>query len=304
MRTVVTTALTNWHASNAASNEVRRLFHGRGHSYPGYEHVVVTWFPPYLLVGLYADTPQDELQALVDGFLASDMPIEGIGVQFREGRATRCESWHGDLPETHVVYEHGLAYEVALQQNQNVGLFLDMGHLREHAAQFMPDANVLNLFAYTCAFSVSAIAHGARQVVNNDMSKNALKWGERNHALNDHDPRKVRMVPHNLFKSWWKVRQFGPYDVVIIDPPTNQRGSFVAEKSYGQILKRLPEFTQPGGRVFACLNSPFLDSDFLLGQMARWCPKAQLVQRLPLHPDFPDKYPERALKIFEFEYLG
>ena len=36
------------------------------------------------------------------------------------------------------------------------------------------------------------------------------------------------------------------YDVIIIDPPTNQRGSFVAEKDYPQVLKRIP-----GGSVCA-----------------------------------------------------
>jgi 23S rRNA (cytosine1962-C5)-methyltransferase len=163
---------------------------------------------------------------------------------------------------------------------------------------------VLNLFAYTCAFSVAAIAQGARQVVNNDMSRPALQLGERNHVLNGNELRRVRMVPHNLFKSWWKIRQLGPYDVVIIDPPTNQRGSFVAEKSYGQILKRLGEFTSPGGRVVACLNSPFLGPDFLNNQMARWCPQARLEKTYAPHPDFPERFAERGLKVLEFGYPG
>ena len=33
------------------------------------------------------------------------------------------------------------------------------------------DKNVLNLFSYTCAFSVAAKLGGARSVVNIDMSK-------------------------------------------------------------------------------------------------------------------------------------
>ncbi|MEM8769491.1 MAG: class I SAM-dependent methyltransferase, partial [Pseudomonadota bacterium] len=163
-------------------------------------------------------------------------------------------------------------------------------------------ARVLNLFAYTCAFSVAAIAGSAREVVNVDMSRPALDWGQRNHALNDHDLRKVRMLPHNLFKAWPKLRQLGPFDVIIIDPPTNQRGSFTAEKQYGLVLKRLPEFAAPGARIIACLNSPFLNTDFLSGQMARWCPDARFEATMPVSPDFPDLYPDRGLKIDRFRY--
>lgn len=46
---------------------------------------------------------------------------------------------------------------------------------------------VLNLFAYTCGFSVAAIAGGAARVVNLDMSRPALSRGRDNHRLNGHD---------------------------------------------------------------------------------------------------------------------
>ena len=262
----------------------------------------MTAFPPYVQISLFAEESPTMLDHLVDAVATACAGAQGIAVQARDGRATSTRVWRGDVPEECAVRENTLSFWVQPLRNQNVGLFLDMGHVRAALAPRVAGQRVLNLFAYTCAFSVSAIAHGAELVVNNDMSRNALALGERNHVLNGHDTRRVRMLPHNLFKSWWKVRQLGPYDVVIIDPPTNQRGSFVAEKSYGQILKRLPDFTAPGGLVLACLNSPFLDADFLTGQMARWCPACEFVERLPQHPDFPDRFPERALKVLEFVY--
>jgi 23S rRNA (cytosine1962-C5)-methyltransferase len=112
------------------------------------------------------------------------------------------------------------------------------------------------------------------------------------------------MLPHNLFKTWWKLRQLGPFDVVVIDPPTNQQGSFNAEKQYGQILKRLPEFTARGGSVLACLNSPFLNTDFLPAQMSRWCASCQFVEYLSASADFPDRFTDRALKVAVFRYSG
>jgi len=124
----------------------------------------------------------------------------------------------------------------------------------------------------------------------------------RNHRLNGQDPRQVSMLAHNLFKSWQKLKTLGPFDLLIIDPPTNQRGSFNAEKQYAGVLKRLPDLSAAGADVIAALNSPFLNGDFLPAQMSRWCPAARFVEMLPVSPDFPDRYPDRGLKIARFRY--
>jgi 23S rRNA (cytosine1962-C5)-methyltransferase len=228
--------------------------------------------------------------------------VDGVAVQHRQGRKTQTDIVHGEVPEELTVRESGLAFLVQPLRNQNVGLFLDMAPTREWVRDNSESRRVLNPSSPPRAFSVAALAGGATHVVNNDMSRPALEWGRRNHELNEQDLRQVSMLPHNLFKSWWKIRQLGPFDLVIIDPPTNQRGSFNAEKQYGQLLKRLPEFCAPGADVIACLNSPFLSGDFLTGQMARRCAAARLVEFMPASDDFPDRFPERALKIARFRY--
>ncbi|TNF90493.1 MAG: methyltransferase [Gammaproteobacteria bacterium] len=279
----------------------RRLFHGRGHCYPGLEDLVVDRFGSVLLVGCFGDNVARarRLAGLLDEALEG---VAGVAVQQRQGRGTRAEVVRGAVEEELIVQEAGLRYLVQPLRNQNVGLFLDMAPTRRWLVDAAEGKRVLNLFSFTCAFSVAALAGGATQVVNNDMSKPALDWGRKNHELNGHDPRQVSMLPHNLFKSWWKIREYGPYDIIIIDPPTNQRGSFNAEKQYGQILKRLPEFAATGSTIIACLNSPFLNTDFLPGQMARWCPRASLIETLPAAEDFPERYPDRGLKIYRFEF--
>jgi 23S rRNA (cytosine1962-C5)-methyltransferase len=304
IQVVIDNCIAKWDdmSSDTRATHARRIFHGRGHCFEGLEHIVVTWLPPYVLIGVYAPVQSDQLQRLVDELVEHGPGIEGLAVQFRDGRRTQTETMFGEVPEEHQVSEAGLKFWVMPKRNQNIGLFLDMSHVRAHLTDYMRGARVLNLFAYTCAFSVAALDQGAEQVVNNDMSKNSLAQGTRNHEANGHDLRRVRMLPHNVFKSWWKIRQFGPYDVLIIDPPTNQRGSFNAEKNYGQVLKRIPELANPGAQVIACLNSPFLDQDFLQQQMARWSPQCQLIDALPPHVDFPDRYPERGLKVLHYAY--
>ena len=284
------------------SEECRRLFHGRGHFYPGLEHVVVNWFPPFLQVINYEPKDRPISHKDLNALCAGIKTCKGLVLQTRESRRVRNEIIFGDVPEEHVIFEFGQKYLVKLLSNQNVGLFLDMGHVRSWLSSRVDGKKILNLFSYTCAFSVSALSNGASAVVNVDMSKNAISWGTANHRLNGQDLRKVTMFSYDIFKSWSKIKKLGPYGVVIIDPPTNQGGSFNAEKQYGQILKRVPDIAGSGSVVLACLNSPFLGQDFILRQVSRWCPHCQLIEKLDAHPDFPDLHPERGLKVLAFKY--
>jgi len=169
--------------------------------------------------------------------------------------------------------------------------------VREHAQA----ARVLNLFAYSCAFSVAAMAGGAASVVNLDMSRGALARGRDNHQLNAQDQRDVRFLGHDLLKSWGKLRKLGPYDLVLIDPPSFQPGSFIAERDYRKVIRRLPELTEPGSRILACHNDPLHDSGFIRTLMAEECPQFAFRERLPNPDDFPEQDPERALKVLLFE---
>jgi len=209
----------------------------------------------------------------------------------------------GEPVQQREVVEDGLTYLLDLGVRQNNGLFLDMRYgrrwVREHAA----GKRVLNLFAYTCGFSVAAIANDAAQVVNLDMAKSALSRGRDNHRLNGHDASRVAYLGHELFKSWGKVRKYGPYDLIIIDPPTFQRGSFVLTQDYAKILRRLPELLSAGGTVLACVNDPAIGSDFLIQGMAEQAPGLQFIERLQNPPEFADADPEGGLKALVFRQL-
>lgn len=283
-------------------DRARRLFHGRGRCFPGFEDLTVDRHGTSVLVACHSADGLERAEALARMLLRSLDGIEGACVQHRTGSGTRSAVVAGEVAEEIVIREDGLKFLIRPLGNQNVGLFLDMAPTRSWLAANAAGARVLNLFAFTCAFSVAALAGGAAHVVNNDMSRRALDWGRENHAQNGQDPRLVSMLPHNLFRSWWKIRQLGPYDLVIVDPPTSQRGSFVAEKHYPQVLKRLPELCSPGAKVITCLNSPFLERDFLLAEMAARCPAARFETFMPVSEDFPDRQPERALKIARFRY--
>jgi 23S rRNA (cytosine1962-C5)-methyltransferase len=155
---------------------------------------------------------------------------------------------------------------------------------------------VLNLFAYTCAFSVVALQGGATSVINLDMAAGALAIGQRNHALNGVQAG-ARFLAHNLFHSWGKVSRLGPYGLVIVDPPAYQKGSFVARKDYPRLLRRLPELLAPGGRALLCLSAPELPLAFLQAGLAQEAPSLVVEQRLPNPQVFADVADDRALKV-------
>ncbi len=206
----------------------------------------------------------------------------------------------GDTLHEWDIIEHGLRYRLDLCRRQNSGLFLDMRYGRNWVQENAAGKRVLNLFAYTCGFSVAAIEGGATGVVNLDMARAALTRGRDNHRLNGHALAQVEFLGHELFKSWGKVKKLGPYDLVIIDPPSFQKGSFVLTSDYRKVLRRLPELLADGGEVLACVNDPAVGCDFLIEGMAAEAPLLRFAERLANPPEFPDADPEGGLKVLRF----
>lgn len=279
-----------------------RVFHGRGRTFPELEFVTVDFFQPAILITLFFEPPAhwlDELIAQMRPLVASTQLV--LVVQRRYMPSAPSEIVWGTLPELIYARRGNSLFNLHLAQQQNSGFFLDMESGREWIEQHAAGKRVLNLFAYTCAFSVVAIAAGAEKVVNVDMSSAALNLGRANHQLNNLAKNKSEFVAENILKSWSRVKKPGPYDLVIIDPPSYQKGSFIAEKDYAKVIRRLPELMPSGGLVLACLNAPELSEGFLRQQFVEQCPQAEFVERVKPHADFPDIDPEQQLKLLVYQ---
>jgi 23S rRNA (cytosine1962-C5)-methyltransferase len=147
---------------------------------------------------------------------------------------------------------------------------------------------VLNLFAYSCSFSVAALAGGATQVVNLDMNRGALELGKTNHLLNDIDLRKASFLSLEFFRSLSKLRKIGPFDLVICDPPASQGKSFTAEQHWPKLIRTLPSLVSSGGEVLACLNAPTLGPDYLDKLFKETIPDAEKIDLFTPGEDFPE----------------
>ena len=292
----------------AAPRDAQRVFHGRGGLFPGCEPWTLDAYPPVWLLTSFQPAGDGELAdirtALAERWadLAPGQPLNLVFQHRDEARAdTRVLA--GEVPDPHVVTEDGARFKVHLPRGMNHGLFLDMAEgrrwLRAHVAA-RPGIRVLNLFAYTCAFSVVALRAGAGQVVNVDMAGGALSIGKQNHHLNG-IAQGASFLPHDIFASWGKIGRGGPYDLVVLDPPTHQKGSFVAEKDYARLLRRLPDLLAPGGHALLCLNSTKLGPGFLQDQMKELAPGLAFVERLANPAAFGDAEPDRALKVLVYK---
>ncbi|WP_338725342.1 class I SAM-dependent methyltransferase [Shewanella baltica] len=281
-----------------------RLFHGRGGHYAGCEHLCLDWFTPVLLLTSFTPLADDDLatcqQAIAAGWQAIRPDSQlNLVYQYRSAGETFTQVLQGEVPEPHIVSENGARFQVHLMRGQNHGLFLDMANGREWVRANARYKKVLNLFAYTCGFSVAALQGGADEVVNMDMSKGALGIGKQNHLLNGFSAG-ARFLGHDIFKSWGKLKKLGPYEIIVADPPSNQKGSFVATKDYVRLIRRLPELLADNGEVLLCLNAPELDTTFLRQQVADAAPALEYIERLANPPAFMDVSEEKSLKVLRY----
>ncbi len=285
--------------------DCQRLFHGRGHAYENLSHVNVDWLSPVMLITLYQAVDEAWLLTQAKALQALTAECRSVQVQRRYDKFSPTQVLLGEAIDHTIVTENGLSYHIELGKAQNSGLFLDMSNGRTWVKEHAQDHNVLNLFAYTCAFSVAATAGGASKVVNIDLSKASLSKGRENHQLNHlakRDGKKVIFEGLDIFKSNSRIKKYGKYDLLICDPPSFQKGSVNIERDYAKIIRRIPQWMNSGAKLMLCLNSPDLDEQFLLSEVERECPDCIFDEQLQNPEVFKEAYKGKGLKVLIFTY--
>lgn len=133
-----------------------------------------------------------------------------------------------------VVREGRARFHVDLLDTVNPGLFLDMRHVRlevedrfralSGAAQSGEGPRFLNLFSYTCSFSVHARLGGAAVATNADVSGKILDKGRENYALNGLDLRPGEFFRGNALEYVrWACKKGLRFDGIVLDPPSFAR---------------------------------------------------------------------------------
>jgi 23S rRNA G2069 N7-methylase RlmK/C1962 C5-methylase RlmI len=178
------------------------------------------------------DEEQRWLSAMEEALSAAlEIPPARIFLKERKRqRGTAQYQKQGERKLTLDVWEGGLSFRVNLSDYLDTGLFPDRRKMRGLIRESARGKRVLNLFAYTAAFSVYAAAGGAARVDSVDLSNTYLDWGALNFGLNGF--RAERLGPGDFFRAG------GP--VVPVRPGMGARSS-------GGILPG-GTFRDPGGR--------------------------------------------------------
>jgi 23S rRNA (cytosine1962-C5)-methyltransferase len=288
-------------SSKETNQEFKRLFHGRGGLYEGWKHLTIDSIDSILSVALYFEEENEPALLEMLKEFVHNSKYETLVVQRRYIKGAPSELLIGSVKQDLYVVENGIKIKLNLLSNRNSGYFADMKNGRQFVRENAKDKRVLNLFSYTCAFSLAAKFGGAYEVVNVDMSKGALKSGMANHSLNEIDPRGVSYLPYNILKSFSSLKRKGPFDMIIIDPPSFQKGSFEATKDYEKIIKKLPQIASEDCLLLSCLNSPELESEFIVNLMKEWAPSFKFVKRLENLKEFASADEDRSLKNLVFQ---
>lgn len=291
--------------SHTLTYEYTRLFHGRGNTYGSYKFLTIDSIDRVLFAVLFeADDEEKAIVSMLGDFYTATGKWDVLIIQQRYLPSAPSTIIAGTLPAETYAIENGLKYHLNFQSAQNIGFFPDMKMGRSFVRDHARGKNILNLFSYTCSFSVVAIHAGANKVVNVDMNKNVLSIGRENHRLNTLDTKKVEFMPYNILKSWSRIRKSGPYDLIIIDPPSFQKGSFAATSDYEKIIRRLHEFAAEKCLVLSALNAPELESEFIKALFRDNAPEFEYVERLENLESFPEIEEERSLKNLIFRRVS
>ena len=244
------------------------------------------------------------LSGMVDG-LAGIYERSDADVRKKEGLDKVCGPLAGrEPPETIEIIENGCRYHVDIMNGHKTGFYLDQRDNRILLAAHAKGAEVLNCFAYTGGFAVSALKAGAAHVTNLDASAAALELARCNIALNGLDSQKVDHVTGDVFRLLREYRAAGrAFDRIVLDPPkfvTSKGDLMRASRGYKDINRLAFHLLRPAGLLFTFSCSGLMGRDLFQEIVADAALEAerpaQILHWLAQSPDHPTAlaFPEGA----------
>ncbi len=260
-------------------------------------------FGDWLLVTGYDETlPSKQLLRKIGADLR-EIPCKG-GIVRTNRRDPHKRKLFSDLepfgevpPETFTVTEHGLKFEISLNESQHPGLFLDQRESRRRIAEASEGKRVANLFSFTCSFSVAAAAAGAEVAFSVDLAAGCLERGKRNFELNGlAESGCGKFIKEDVRK--WLARQvrkkeadpsaFVPWDIIICDPPVfaaaKKGEAFSVEKEWPVLAEGIRKILTNDGVALFANNHRGGDDGFYFSTLQK---HFSTVTALPEPVDFP-----------------
>src|SRR5688572_3879436 len=240
-----------------------RLVHGEADLLPS---LVVDRYGDYLVVQTLSqgmDRRLPGLTKLLDDMLAPAgiLARNDPKVRTLEGLTQTIDVLSGTIPESVVVREGPIEYDVDLRRGQKTGLFLDQRENREAGARYA-HGRLLDCFSYNGGFALR-LARDCPHAEAIDISADAVARIRANAERNG--------VPHieareaNVFDELRRLERAGArYDTIVLDPPAfakNKASVPNALAGYKEINLRAMRLLAPGGYLVTCSCSYNVNED-------------------------------------------
>ena len=257
-----------------------RWVNGEGDGLPG---VTVDCYDNYLMVQLYTPAWDAYLEPLTTVLQKVFQP-KGIYRKLRpqETRALEAKKRTkgysrliagNSAPVPLQVKENGLNYLVDLREGLNTGLFPDQRRNRQELMTRVAGKRVLNLFAFTGAFSVAAAAAGARKVTSVDVSAKYLEVARENFAINRINPKQHEFIAGDVFIELARMQsQKRCFDVILFDPPsfsTTKKSRFSTHGGTSKLVAATLPLLESGGLLISSSNHQKVSMDDYMKELRR-----------------------------------
>ncbi len=238
-----------------------RLIHGESDGLPGviadrYGDVVVLQ-----LSSAGAERWRDAIADALGGATGATCIFERSDAEVRtiEGLEPRIGVLRGALPDPVSFTEDGLVYRANVAHGQKTGFYLDQRDNRRAVRALAAGREALNVFCYTGAFTLAALAGGATRVTSLDSSATALHEATENLAANPTlDPGRAEWVEGDAFGTLRKFRDAArSFDLIVLDPPKFAPTAAQVERAsraYKDVNLWALKLLRPGGLLatFSC----------------------------------------------------
>lgn len=182
------------------------------------------------------------------------------GLRQRKGRLTGEEP-----PDKIEIKENDLRFWVDVKNGHKTGFYLDQRENRALLRQLAAGKEVLNCFAYTGGFGLSAAGGQAEHIVNVEAVGDLVEQTAANVALNGFDARRFEHIKGDVFQVLRNFADQGrTFDVIVLDPPKfadRQSNLARAGRGYKDINFQAFKLLKPGGYLFTFSCSGLMKPD-------------------------------------------
>lgn len=210
------------------------------------------------------EEPSSDFTKKVEEALVTIFGVQSEAIYWRvrqKTQQTRQYEKRGEFKEFFIALEYGVKFKINLIDYLDTGLFLDHRETRHRVASLAFGKRLLNLFSYTCAFSVQAAVAGASFTKSVDMSNTYTKWGRENFIINALPTEKNEIIRADCLKFLSnEINKCLIYDIIVIDPPTISRSKkmdqlFDIQADYIELILKSLKLLSPDGVIFFSTNS-------------------------------------------------